>query len=192
MDDKKLFQSTFIGNWYLKNNDLCSQLINFYQKNEKSSFIGRTHNGINLDAKKCRQITVFPKQLTNPDYAIFVAYFSELNEFLRDLRVLNTVTEKTLGKLYIGPFNLQKYEPGGHFNAMHCERHGMSTATRALAFMTYLNNCDDGFTYFDHFDKKIKPSEGLTLVWPSDWTHAHCGLHVSSEKYIITGWLEQL
>lgn len=191
MNDQQLFKRTFIGNWHVKNNDLCKQLINYYERNAQLSFLGRTHNGVDQNAKNCRQLTIFPKQLAVSDHAVFINYFAELNDALRELRDLNAVTRKAFDKLYVGPFNLQKYEPGGHFNAMHCERHGMSTATRSLAFMTYLNNCDDGFTYFEHFDLKIKPTEGLTLVWPSDWTHAHCGLKVSSEKYIITGWLEQ-
>ena len=55
--------------------------------------------------------------------------------------------------------------------------------------MTYLNNVDDGGeTYFNHFDLKIKPEIGKTLIWPADWTHIHSGEILNSGvKYIITG-----
>ena len=36
----------------------------------------------------------------------------------------------------------------------------------------------------------VQPKKGLTLIWPSEWTHAHKGsvLH-ANDKYIITGWM---
>ena len=57
--------------------------------------------------------------------------------------------------------------------------------------MTYLNDVEDGGnTYFTHYDLKIKPEIGKTLIWPAEWTHAHCGEVLNSGvKYIITGWM---
>ena len=57
--------------------------------------------------------------------------------------------------------------------------------------MTYLNDVDDGGTTdFHYYDIKIKPEKGKTLIWPSEWTHAHSGSVLKSgEKYIITGWI---
>ena len=61
-----------------------------------------------------------------------------------------------------------------------------------FAWMTYLNDVEDGgCTYFPNFDLRFKPKKGTTLIWPSDWTHTHCGEVVNSgEKYIINGWFE--
>ena len=36
---------------------------------------------------------------------------------------------------------------------------------------------------------KIQPKKGLTLIWPSEWTHLHKGSITNETKYIITGWL---
>ena len=85
---------------------------------------------------------------------------------------------------------VQKYEPGGGFKTWHCERTGITQQTRCLVFQTYLNDVVDGGTEF-MYQKLISPAKkGLTLIWPSDWTHTHRGqishLH---KKYIITGWL---
>ena len=63
---------------------------------------------------------------------------------------------------------------------------------RVFAWMTYLNDIksDNGNTYFPHFDLKIKPEKGKTLIWPAEWTHAHAGEILKDEtKYIITGWM---
>ena len=88
--------------------------------------------------------------------------------------------------------NIQKYELGGHFSSPHMERESMQTQHRYFAFMTYLNDVDEGGeTIFPYYDITIKPKKGTTLIWPSDWTHTHYGDVVkSNEKYIVTGWIE--
>ena len=67
----------------------------------------------------------------------------------------------------------------------------MNTLHRVLAWMTYLNDVEDGgSTSFHHYDLDVKPEKGKTLIWPADWTHAHSGKVVNSgTKYIITGWM---
>ena len=40
---------------------------------------------------------------------------------------------------------------------------------------------------------KIPAKKGLTLIWPSDWTHTHKGeISKTKEKFIVTGWLSFL
>ena len=88
--------------------------------------------------------------------------------------------------------NIQRYDPGEGFTAWHTERTGviMPMATRHLVFMTYLNTVvDGGETEFFHQQLKIKPQQGLTLIWPADWTWTHRGLPSPTEtKWVITGW----
>ena len=62
---------------------------------------------------------------------------------------------------------------------------------RVFAFMTYLNNVNEGGTTdFLYYDLKVRPETGKTLIWPAEWTHAHTGSVVEGgEKYIITGWM---
>ena len=52
-----------------------------------------------------------------------------------------------------------------------------------------LDDVKDGGTFFKYQNLKIPAKKGLTLIWPSEWTHTHKG-EVSStkEKIIITGW----
>ena len=56
--------------------------------------------------------------------------------------------------------------------------------------MTYLNNVDNGGTEFLFQKLKIPAKKGLTLIWPSDFTHTHRGVvSKTQEKYIVTGWM---
>ena len=94
-------------------------------------------------------------------------------------------------RLDIGPFNIQRYLPSDHFQMVHAERMSLATSHRVLAWMTYLNDVEEGgATQFTHYDLEIIPRRGKTLIWPADWTHAHCGKVINKgSKYIITGWL---
>ena len=98
---------------------------------------------------------------------------------------------KFFNKTHIGNFNVQKYNPGDHFSHLHSERVSLDSLHRLFAWMTYLNNVDDGgTTNFEYYDIKVKPEIGKTLIWPAEWTHAHTGsILISGTKYIITGWI---
>ena len=78
-----------------------------------------------------------------------------------------------------------------HFAALHSERTSLDTLHRIFAWMTYLNDVEDGGqTNFSHYGIKIKPEIGKTLIWPAEWTHAHTGeVLKSGKKYMITGWM---
>ena len=85
--------------------------------------------------------------------------------------------------------NLQKYPIGGGFKLFHFERMSRSSIKRYLVFMTYLNDVEDGGTEFFYQKHKTPAKKGLTLIWPSEWTHTHKGIiSKKKEKIIITGW----
>jgi hypothetical protein len=54
--------------------------------------------------------------------------------------------------------------------------------------MTYLNDVKNGGTEFKYQNLKTEAKEGLTLIWPSDFTHVHRGIIANEIKYVITGW----
>ena len=92
------------------------------------------------------------------------------------------------------PTNIQCYAPTGGYKEFHSERNGRAEphGSRHLVFMTYLNDIsasDAGGTEFFHQGVIVQPQKGLTLIWPSDWTHTHRGIvSPTKEKCIITGW----
>jgi hypothetical protein len=86
---------------------------------------------------------------------------------------------------------IQKYDPGNYYSVYHSETSGyITTLSRNLVFMTYLNDISNGGgTEFFHQKLKVMPEKGLTLIWPTDWTHVHKGIvSETEEKYITTGW----
>ena len=89
------------------------------------------------------------------------------------------------------PFNIQHYAPNEGFFNWHCERSYYQSHQRALVFMTYLNDVEDGGeTEFYYQQLKIKPVKGKMVIWPPDFTHKHRGItSPTQEKYIATGWM---
>ena len=87
-------------------------------------------------------------------------------------------------------FNIQYYPPEWGFPKWHNERSMQLTHQRALVFMTYLNDVEDGGgTEFKYQKLRFNAKKGTTLIWPPDFTHTHRGvISPTQEKYISTGW----
>lgn len=181
----------FIGAWDLPDKNLCKKIIEFFENNKELQRKGSTSTGVNEKIKKTTDITIDPILLNEKKYLIFNEYFEQLNECFKDYNNQFPFLKTFLKKIHIGHFNLQKYLPGDHFSKLHSERTDLANLHRIFAWMTYLNDVEDGGTTdFDYFNLKIKPECGKTLIWPSEWTHAHTGSVLKSgEKYIITGWM---
>jgi len=182
----------FIGCWYLDNKNICKDIITFFEDNVKLQQTGSTATGVNLKRKKTTDITINPNQLSDPEYKVFKDYFDSLQKCFLDYREQWPFLNKFLPKVNVGHFNVQKYLPGDHFSDLHSERTHLATLHRIFAFMTYLNDVDEGGTTdFDYFGLKIKPENGKTIIWPAEWTHAHTGSVLKGgTKYIITGWFD--
>ena len=181
----------FIGSWLLEAS-LCDELINYFEENQKRHLQGITSKGsLNLNIKNRTDITLSPKDLESPDNQIFKIYFENLFQCYKDYCIQWPFIKEMVKNLEIGSFNLGRYLPGQHFQAMHTERSSLSTLHRLFAFMTYLNDVEEGgSTYFNHYDLNVQPKKGTTLIWPAEWTHAHKGNPIKKGcKYIITGWL---
>ena len=191
---KKIFsrnQPNFIGNWNIDNDKVCNDIVNFFEKNVELQGPGITGIGEDFETKKSTDITIKPSDLKNEKYKCFNDYFAELHKCFTDYQDQWPFLKSMMREIDIGSFNIQKYSPGDHFAKYHSERMGLAESHRAFAWMTYLNDVGDGgSTAFRHYDIKIKPERGKTLIWPAEWTHAHAGeVLKSGVKYIITGWM---
>ena len=184
-------QTHFIGSWNLENNNLCNEIIKFFENNKNLEKQEVTSTGKDLKAKSTTDISVTPNDLKNPKFEILKQYINELHKCFLDYQSQWSFLKSMLKTVYVPGFNIQKYSPGGHYAAVHSERTSLETLHRLFAWMTYLNDVDDGGqTNFSHYGIKIKPETGKTLIWPAEWTHAHTGeVLKSGTKYIVTGWL---
>jgi prolyl 4-hydroxylase len=181
----------FIGSWNIENNELCKEIVNYFEENKSLQKAGVTQNGKNPTVKKTTDIHVTPNDLKNIELKCLNNYINELYKCFIDYQNQWPFLKQTINEVDIGAFNIQKYSKGDHFAKVHSERCDVKASRRIFAWMTYLNDVDDGGrTYFDHYKIKIKPEIGKTLIWPAEWTHAHSGEILNSGvKHIVTGWM---
>ena len=189
-----LHLNTGIGGWYLPPK-ICDDLITLYKKNPKFHSAGDlasdpTHLLPGEDVKPAAKIAT--ELVINPDsdHPTTNAYF----DFLQQIISLYEKRYPEVHYLYrrygmVDPCQIQYYKPEEGFYTWHCERTSRNT-NRCLVFMTYLNNVKDGGTDFKYQKLTTPAKKGLTLMWPTDFTHTHRGqISKKHEKYIITGWL---
>ena len=184
-------ETHFIGCWNIEDNELSKNIIKFFDENEKLQNQGLIGGGKDLSVKNSIDITIQPNDLKNSKFEIFNEYMKKLHECYQDYLTQYPLLKGMIKNVHIGKFNLQKYKKDGHFSGIHSERTSLTTLHRLFAWMTYLNDVEDGgVTNFSHYEIDVKPEIGKTLIWPSEWTHAHSGGIVKSgTKYIITGWM---
>ena len=184
---------SFINGCYIPD-DICDDLIKYFDENPDRHYKGGVY-GIggasesNDDFKASTEIAFYVNQ-NEEDANIMNEYIMHLNLCIREYeykydraKLLDSyaITEGT---------QIQKYEPSEGYKVWHCERYGISQQTRCFAFMTYLNDVLDGGTEFMHQKLTSPAIKGLTIIWPSDWTHTHRGqISPTHKKIIITGWL---
>jgi hypothetical protein len=179
------YQNDFIRGYY-QDSSVIEEILAWFEKSDKD--IGQNgHNNSDPNVKNSLDI----KLQDNPP--LYHRYFEEildksLEMYLNEFEWANKVWWFSVQETT----NVQGYyPPNGGYPGWHAERTCPVTANRHLVFMTYLNDVTDaGETEFYYQNIKVKPERGLTLIWPSDWTHVHRGnISPTQEKTIVTGWL---
>lgn len=181
----------FVGCWLMEPVSLCDELITFFENHEELQTRGQTAGGVNLDSKNSTDMSIRPRELERDDHKPLRDYLDVLFACHRDYLEQWPFLESVMPRVELSSFNIQRYDPGGHFQKVHSERTTVGTSHRVLAWMTYLSDVEDGgATHFVHQDLEIQPQQGKTLIWPAEWTHAHAGKILNAgRKYIITGWM---
>jgi len=179
--------NNFIGGWTPDDTTLCDKLIDYFKSNKsyEGNIWREGQNQLNKKHKDCLTVDLignFKRQYIEYLYQSTQKYIDKYKNC--DLLVDRWGVTEGIG--------LQYYKPTAGFHGWHCERSSkyQPVGSRHLVFMTYLNDVTDGGeTEFYYQDIKVKPEKGLTLIWPSDWTHTHRGItSLTQEKYIVTGW----
>lgn len=184
-------QPHFIGSWMLGQPALCEELVQFFEDHSEQHTQGKMAGGLNLEAKHSTDLSIRPRDLEREDHKPLRRYMEALYQCHQDYLLQWPFLKSVLSQVDVGSFNLQRYEPGGHFRMLHSERTTLATSHRILAWMTYLNDVEDGgATRFEHQGISVQPRQGQTLIWPAEWTHAHRGEVLNKgRKYIVTGWM---
>ena len=183
MQEEKFKLDSFIGGWYI-DPKICKDLIKFYESKKHRQMEGESGFGVNKNFKDSLDISLAPSDSALDDYQI------ALNECLK-LYMKKYPETSNLYQRYDNfreVINIQRYLPKQGFKTWHTERINLKGSKRCLVFMTYLNNVKNGGTEFKYQKIKTEAKKGLTLIWPSDFTHTHKGIIAKETKYIITGW----
>lgn len=181
----------FIQGYRMTDTKLCDDLIHYFKTNKDLHERGVVGNNkgpkIDVAQKDSIDIGITPEKFKTD--LLFNNYWNHLDLCLK--QYLETFTHLNNGGVFglIESVNIQYYKPGGGFKFFHTERQGPNN-NRVLVFMTYLNDVSEGGTEFPIQNIITKCKKGLTLIWPTDWTHTHRGIVSNTEeKFIITGWL---
>ena len=126
-------QPHFIGCWKLENDELCKDIINFFEKNKSKPVKGIFSGGYNPKEKKTTEIMINPKDLENSEFNVLKTYIGELHKCFSDYQNEWSFLKSIFKNIHIGSFNIQKYSPGDHFSKLHSERTSLSSLHRLFA-----------------------------------------------------------
>jgi len=190
----KFNKNSFIGGWIIPN-QICDDIKKYFVKN-----IDKTGMGLTQQSKNNQQV-VDPSIKESLDFSVpslileypFNEYKMYLQQCLQEyIKIYPEVKQYSEFKIKEN-INIQFYPPKGGFKIFHFENGSSSSINRILVFMTYLNTVKNAGTEFKYQKIKTSCQKGLTLIWPSSFTHTHRGIvNLKKEKYIITGWYSLL
>ena len=190
IDLKLKKENHFIGAWQLDNTELCNEIINFFNKdNENHKHISVLEKIKGNDQSDFIRLIVSPNRVKEENLEIIKKYIENLmlsyQQFLNDWDFF-----QKWDRIYLGDIFIDKFLLSGHNKRYHCDRDSIDNSHKMLSWITFLNDLDDdeGLLSFKYLNIDIKPKKGLTLIWPSDWTHTYNeGQIKKNEKYVIRG-----
>ena len=172
MKSYELPKQSFITGNYIPA-EICDDLVSYFDNTPERQVLSQ----IALYSHNPNDMKILDKYLDGLIHC--VAVYEKTFERARSLNDY-AITERIC---------IQKYNPNEGYDTWHCERNGIENNNRCFAFMSYLNDVSDGGTEFLYQDLNIPAEKGLTLIWPSDWTHTHRDVLVENDcKYLITGY----
>ena len=183
-------KAAHIGAWIMPN-DIVDDICDYWNspevdKGKIKGLVGKNKGKVHPSTKDSVEIGIHSNNFDKP-WATYRKYLQEcLEDYLSQYPDANEVSAFSIRETY----NIQWYPKGGGYKSWHHENPGkMSHIHRHLVFMTYCNDLPNAGTHFK-YQKITTPSiKGLTLIWPSVFTHTHKGqITEEHEKMIVTGW----
>jgi hypothetical protein len=188
--------------------DLCDEIVAKFEK-EEDKYEGLTTGGVQKHVKNTTDY-IIPSDC--PEwYKIYKCLLQELTrnigEYLDTLTIRGDYyknSQRLDGKFVFTPihkdniifynFMVQRYIKNEGKYIYHDDGtiNFDKKEYRTITYIWYLNTVDEGGETVFWNDHKIKPEKGKLVLFPASWTFPHCGkIPISSNKYIITGWIYQ-
>ena len=189
--------------------ELCDELICMYNEQTTNKYEGITAGGLNKNIKDTKDYVIEkndPKWsrihsfLEKELYRNLQKYTKKINNIENHEGYLNTGQKSTIAeyKMFDGQrfilknYMMQRYEKNvGKYIYHHDFQVDYDAKQhRAITYLWYLNDVDEGGETEFWGNYKIKPRKGTLILFPASWTFPHCGkMPISNDKYIITGWV---
>jgi len=185
--------------------DLCDEIINLFN-NESNKFEGLTLGGIQKDVKdttdfiipnNCEKWYKIHNFLLKELTINIEQYIDCISSCENYKKYKNTTTDFVIIKkndIIFYNFMIQRYlqNQGKYIYHDDSSINLEKNEYRIMTYLWYLNDVEEGGETVFWNDYKIKPEKGKLILFPACWTFPHCGrMPISSNKYIITGWIYQ-
>lgn len=186
--NQSIDKSTFIGGYYI-DPKVCDLMVEYFNTNKDIAISGRMISKgefvVDEEVKDSIDLGFGRDEMHQPIKSYRDELQKCLDAYIKDFEYAGRTSHYNINTRT----NIQYYKPNGGFKAWHFERLGRATSNKCLAFLTYLNDLEDGGTEFYYQKIKTQAQKGLTIIFPTDWTHTHRGvLSENEEKYIVAGW----
>ena len=174
----------------LLSKELCREIITTYERDPRRQpgyvLRGRGEKELQDEIKVSTDLVI-------TEGGEWTAAFQELNSAVNAAlqQIVAQVPALQLWPLWWTGYKIQHYGKNeGHFK-WHFDAIGPGTWERQLAMVIYLNSVEDGGeTCFHRQDLQVKPIAGDAVIFPTFWTHAHCGqIPRSEDKYIVSSFV---
>lgn len=176
--------------------ELCNDMINMFESSNQRH-PGVTFSGLNKNIKSTTDLLISKSGCGEWD-RINKTLYKELDYNVQEFskkygRKINDIYNVfSTDYIFTESLQMQKYDKNiGKYVYHHDYSCDVSTnKMRQLTFIWYLNDVIDGGETEFWGQYEVKPEAGKLVLFPASWTFPHCGkMPISSDKYIVTGWL---
>jgi hypothetical protein len=186
------------------NKQTCNEIINLFES-ENNRSPGRIFAGVNPNIKdtmdytidftssKWEQVNSMLKDELMYNLQIYIDRLNAENDYKASNNNTSAPDFKLfdLKSLVYDVFMVQKYTNNkGRYTYHNDFRVNPDSSYRVITYLWYLNDVEIGGETVFEGTYAIRPQTGKLILFPASWTYPHCGkMPVSSDKYIITGWI---
>ena len=172
--------------------EFCEHVINKFEERVDDQEDGVTGSGYVPNVKQSKDIHLSSYDAWKPEDDVFYKSLNKHFNIYREHLGPNTYCELAKDCNDVG-YQLQRTEPGQFYTWHHDSipyYFDGQLKQRAVTFIWYLNDVDEG-GYTEFIDgTKIQPERGRILFFPATWTYMHRGFPPKSNtKCICTGWM---
>jgi hypothetical protein len=170
--------------------EICEQMIKRFQEDDRKG-PSQTVGGINRDIRKSTVLHFSGlnewKDIDDIVFKIVAKALKEYQEYISNYSSDNVPFEDIQDEGYF----IQEFRTG-EFYKWHVDSNGKRNIHRNYTLLMYLNTLEEdqgGCTEF-WCGKKVRPTQGKVLIFPSCWTYIHRGAPVknSGVKYVCGTW----